>query len=57
MSCDYYQIYVDHVCIAKYVTLEYATVFTKAIFSEFYNEKDLKVSIQRMNLDTEEYNG
>lgn len=57
MSCDYYKIYVDSVCIAERVTLEYAVVFTKAIFNEFYNERNLRVTIQKMNLNTEEYNG
>lgn len=47
----------DNVCIAKYVTLEYATIFAKAIFNEFYNEIDLRVTIQKMNLNTEECNG
>lgn len=57
MSSDYYRIYVDSVCVAKYVTLEYATIFVKAIFNEFYNETDLRVTIQKMNLNTEEYDG
>ena len=53
----YYQIYVDNVCIAKYVTLEYAVIFTKAIFNEFYNEMDLRVTVQKMNFNTEACDG
>ena len=57
MSSDYYQIYVDNVCIAKYVTLEYSVIFTKAIFNEFYNEMDLRVTVQKMNFNTEACDG
>ncbi len=54
MSYDYYKIYVDNVCVAERVTLEFAVIFTKAIFNEFYNETDLKVTIQKIDLNTEE---
>ena len=57
MSSDYYQIYVDNVCIAKYATLEYAVIFTKAIFNEFYNEMDLRVTVEKMNFNTEACDG
>ena len=57
MSTDYYKIYVDNVCVVEQVTLEYAVIFIKAIFNEFYNEKDLRITVQKMNLNTEECNG
>jgi hypothetical protein len=57
LSCDYYQIYVDNICIAKYVTLDYAVIFVEAIFNKFYNETDLRVTIQKMNFNTEACDG
>lgn len=48
MNSNYYEIYVDDVKVARYVTLEYACIFLKAIFMDFYNEPELKVSIKKM---------
>lgn len=56
-NCDYYEILVENCVVARYVPLEYAKLFVGAIFMEFFHAKDLKVSIRRMNLDTEECNG
>ena len=56
MNTDYYKIYIDNTCVAETVPLIYVSIFVEAIFSKLYNEKYLRVTVQRMNLDTEECN-
>ena len=48
MPTDFYCIDVDGHQVAENVPLEYVMIFVKAIYVEFYNEPNLKVSIERM---------
>ena len=53
MSADTYSIYVENNKVADNLPLTYALILIKAIYVEFYNEKNLKVIIKR-NLADEE---
>ena len=49
MSDYYYEVFVEDELVADYVPLNYATIFLKAIFEEYYKEPSLKVSIKKMD--------
>ncbi len=49
MDSDYYEVLVDDIQVANYVPLNYAAIFLKAIFEEYYKEPSLKVSIKRVD--------
>lgn len=47
MKNDYFNVYVDNDCVAKNMPLQYAIILTKGIYSEFYAEPNLKVTIEK----------
>ena len=49
MYNEYYSIYVENNKVAEYMPLTYALILIKAVYAEFYNEKNLKVIIQKEN--------
>lgn len=50
---EYYNVIIgDDNIVGKYMPLQFALILVKAIYSEFYAEPDLKVSIQREVYDT-----
>lgn len=51
MSDEYYSIYIENNKIADHISLTYALIFIKAIYLEFYNEKNLKVTLQKENYE------
>ena len=55
MNSEYYEVYIgsEEECVGKYMPLQYALILTKAIYSEFYAEPKLEVTIKKMYLDTE----
>lgn len=53
MSTETYSIYVENNKVAEYMPLTYALILIKAIYVEFYNEKNLKVTIKRTPIETE----
>lgn len=53
MNNEFYKVYVDDNCVAENMPLQFALILTKAIYSEFYAEPKLKVTIERVTLDTE----
>ena len=53
MNNEFYKVYVDDNCVAENMPLQFALILTKAIYSEFYAEPKLKVTIERVALDTE----
>lgn len=53
MSSEFYNVYVDDNCVAKKMPLQFALILTKAIYTEFYAEPKLKVTIERVSSDTE----
>ena len=54
MGTEYFRVYVDENLVGEYMPLQFALILTKAIYSEFYAEPKLKVTIQKMQLETEE---
>ena len=48
-----YSVFVDGICVAKSMNLDGATLFMKALLQTYYNEKAMKVSIQK-DAETEE---
>ena len=53
MSSEFYNVYVDDNCVAENMPLQFALILTKAIYTEFYAEPKLKVTIERVSFDTE----
>ena len=51
MNSEFYEIYIDDNCIAKYMPLQFALILIKAIYGEFYAEPELKVTIKKYNPD------
>ena len=48
MNENKYYVTVDNGCVAENVTLEYALIFTKAIFEHYYNDHDMVIAIAEM---------
>lgn len=48
MNENKYYVTVDNRCVAENVTLEYALIFTKAIFEHYYNDHDMVIAIAEM---------
>lgn len=48
MNENKYYVTVNNRSVAENVTLEYALIFTKAIFEHYYNDHDMVISIQRL---------
>ena len=53
MNSEYYKVRVDGNTVAEYMPLQFALILTKAIYSEFYAEPKLAVTIEKMQLETE----
>lgn len=45
MGCDTYSIMIDNIVVAKGMSIEHAVLFVRAIYNEYYNEKNMKVSL------------
>ena len=54
MPTELYKVYIDNDTIAENMPLQFALILTKAIYSEFYAEPKLRVTIEKMQLETEE---
>lgn len=48
MSENKYYVTVNNRSVTENVTLEYALIFTKAIFEHYYNDHDLVIAIAEM---------
>lgn len=48
MNENKYYVTVNNRSVAENVTLEYALIFTKAIFEHYYNDHDMVISIAEM---------
>ena len=53
MGTEYFRVYVDEDLVGEYMPLQFALILAKAIYSEFYAEPKLKVTIQKMQLEVE----
>ena len=47
MQSEYYKVYIDNNLVGDYMPLQFALILVKAIYSEFYNELNLKVMIEK----------
>ena len=56
MSSEFYNVYIDDNCVAKYMPLQFALILVKAIYGEFYAEPNLKVTIEKFSDELEEVN-
>lgn len=45
MGCDTYSVMIENIVVAKGMSIEHAVIFVKAVYNEYYNEKNLKVSL------------
>lgn len=45
MGCDTYSVMIDNIVVAKGMSIEHALIFVKAVYNEYYNEKNMKVSL------------
>ena len=45
MGCDTYSVMIDNIVVAKGMSIEHAVIFVKAVYNEYYNEKNMKVSL------------
>ena len=53
MNSEYFKVSVDGNLVAEYMPLQFALILTKAIYSEFYAEPRLAVTIEKMQLEME----
>ena len=51
MGIELFSLWIDSDCVAKEMSMETAAVLTKALFNEYYNEPDLKITIERQNYE------
>lgn len=51
MEIKLFSLWIDNVCMAKEMSLETAATLMTALFNEYYNEPDLKITIQRQNYE------
>ena len=56
MNSEMFTVSVNEDTVAEFMPLQYALILTKAIYSEFYAEPNLKVTIEKMQLE-ERYTG
>ena len=47
MSCDTYSVFVEKICVAHGMSIDYALIFLKAIMETYYNETNLAITIER----------
>lgn len=47
MNSNYYSVMIDNLVIAKGMSLGNALIFVKALFQEWYEEKDLSITITK----------
>lgn len=47
MENKIFSLWIDNVCMAKEMSSETAAILMTALFNEYYNEPDLKITIQR----------
>lgn len=53
VGTEFYNVYIDDNAVAENMPLQFALILTKAIYSEFYAEPKLRVTIEKMQFETE----
>ena len=48
MSEKKYQVFIDGNLVAQSMRLEYALLFVKAVFEEYYNDHNMEVMVKEM---------
>lgn len=51
MGIELFSLWIDSNCVAKEMSIETAAILMKALFNYYYNESDLKITIQRQNYE------
>lgn len=54
MNSDYFKVSINGDTVADHMPLQFALILTKSIYSEFYAEPNLAVTIEKMKFDTVE---
>lgn len=47
MNTDYFEVWLHDTKIASHMSIEDAVIFVKALFYEYYNDKELAILIKR----------
>ena len=47
MGCDTYSVWVDAVPIARYMSIKNALILVEALFSEWWRETDISITIRK----------
>lgn len=53
MPTELYKVYIDDNAVAENMPLQFALILVKAIYSEFYAEPKLRVTIEKISNNTE----
>ena len=54
VGTEFYNVYIDDNAVAENMPLQFALILVKAIYSEFYAESKLKVTIEKIQFEAEE---
>lgn len=54
MNSEYYEVWIDNVCVAQYMSLGHALILIKALFCEYYNDLHMDIHIKKMIFDVQE---
>ena len=53
MSDSYYKVWVDNNPVADHMPFHYAIILIKGIYTEFYAEPNLRVTIEKVSYETD----
>ena len=53
VGTEFYNVYIDDNAVAENMPLQFALILTKAIYSEFYAEPKLRVTIEKVAVEPE----
>lgn len=53
VGTEFYNVYIDDNAVAENMPLQFALILVKAIYSEFYAEPKLRVTIEKISNNTE----
>lgn len=54
VGTEFYNVYIDDNAVAENMPLQFALILVKAIYSEFYAEPKLRVTIEKIQFEAEE---
>ena len=53
VGTEFYNVYIDDNAVAENMALQFALILVKAIYSEFYAEPKLRVTIEKVAVEPE----